>query len=133
MPLDKRFDYFYGIPVSLNYGILAWFEGRYAQIPPTVYTAKKKNDRHSDYRIMPPYQKSLAETKKLLKSRGMEVAPDFIVNQCLTRFTNKAIEWRLDGRLAITILPVGEEFRCSRVGGDVGRLQGDQETQNDPV
>ena len=24
MPLDKGFDYYYGIPASLNYGILAW-------------------------------------------------------------------------------------------------------------
>ena len=25
MPLDKGFDYFYGLPASLNFGILAWF------------------------------------------------------------------------------------------------------------
>lgn len=93
MPLDKGFDYFYGIPASLNYGILAWFEGRYAKIPPTMYTAKKENKRHSDYRIMPPYQNTPDETETLLKKKGMEVAPDFIDNQCLTRFTDKAIEW----------------------------------------
>ncbi len=93
MPLDKGFDYFYGVPASLNYGILAWFEGRHAKVPPTVFTAKKKNDRHMDYRIMPPYQKTPEGTKKLLNTRGMEVAPDFIDNQCLTRFTDKAIEW----------------------------------------
>ena len=93
MPLDKGFDYFYGVPASLNYGILAWFEGRYAKVPPTVYTAKKKNDRHVDYRIMPPYQDTPEETKELLQTRGMEVAPDFIDNQCLTRFTDKAIDW----------------------------------------
>ena len=29
----------------------------------------------------------------------MEVAPDFIDNQCLTRFTNKAIEW-MSGKAA---------------------------------
>ena len=43
MPLDKGFDYFFGIPASLNFGILAWFEGRYAKVPPTLYTKKKKN------------------------------------------------------------------------------------------
>ena len=42
---------------------------------------------------MPPYQKTPEETQKLLKKRGMEVAPDFVDNQCLTRFTDKAIEW----------------------------------------
>jgi arylsulfatase A len=93
MPLDKGFDYFYGVPASLNFGILAWFEGRYAKVPPTVYTNKKKNERHSDYRIMPPYQDTPEETRRLLKKRGMEVAPDFVDSQCLTRFTDKAIQW----------------------------------------
>ncbi|MCH7750645.1 MAG: arylsulfatase [Planctomycetes bacterium] len=93
MPLDKGFEYFYGIPASLNFGILAWFEGRYAKVPPTLYTAKKKNKRHVDYRIMPPYQKTPEETQRELGNLGMEVAPDFIDNQCLTHFTDKAIEW----------------------------------------
>lgn len=93
MPLDKGFDYFFGVPASLNYGVLAWFEGRYAKVPPTVFTAKKPNARHVDYRIMPPYQDSPAETRTVLGKPGMEVAPDFIDNQCLTRFTDKAIAW----------------------------------------
>ena len=42
MPLDKGFGYFYGIPASMNYGVLAWFEGRYAKVPPTVYGQKTK-------------------------------------------------------------------------------------------
>lgn len=93
MPLDKGFDYFFGVPASLNYGVLAWFEGRYAKVPPTVFTAKKPNKRHVDYRIMPPYQETAQTTKKELGTSGMEVAPDFIDNQCLTRFTDKAIQW----------------------------------------
>lgn len=94
MPLDKGFEYFYGIPASLNYGVLAWFEGRYARVPPTVYTTKKKNDRSSDYRIMPPYQDTPKKAQKVLgKKSSMEIAPDFIDNQCLTRFTDKSIEW----------------------------------------
>ena len=94
MPLDKGFDYFYGIPASLNYGVLAWFEGRYAKVPPTLRTKKKPNKRHVDYRIMPPYEKPVDPTKP----RDLEVAPDFIDNQCLTRFTDKAIQW-MDGKL----------------------------------
>ncbi|MEO1527249.1 MAG: arylsulfatase [Planctomycetota bacterium] len=93
MPLDKGFDYFFGIPASLNYGVLAWFEGRYAAVPPTVFTNKKPNERHVDYRIMPPYEETPAETKKRLGQNGMEVAPDFVDNECLTRFTDKAIDW----------------------------------------
>ena len=93
MPLDKGFDYFFGIPASLNYGVLAWFRGRYAEVPPTVFTAKKPNLRHSDYRIMPPYQKTPDETFEALGKKGMEVAPDFVDNECLTRFTDEAIAW----------------------------------------
>mgnify|MGYP000412712000 FL=1 len=33
MPLDKGFEYFWGIPASMNYGVLAWFEGRFAKVP----------------------------------------------------------------------------------------------------
>ncbi|MDM4014092.1 sulfatase family protein [Roseiconus lacunae] len=93
MPLDKGFDYFFGIPASLNYGVLAWFEGRHAKVPPTLFTAKKPNQRHVDYRIKPPYQDTPEQTRKALGKRGMEVAPDFVDNQCLTRFTDKTIEW----------------------------------------
>ena len=96
MPLDKGFDYYFGIPASLNYGILAWFEGRHTAVPPTKFTAKKANKRHPDYRIKPPYQDSAAETKQVLKKAGIEVAEDFIDNQCLTRFTNQAISWMGD-------------------------------------
>lgn len=93
MPLDKGFDYFYGIPASLNFGILAWFEGRFAKVPPTLYTNKKKNARHVDYRIMPPYETTSRETKEKLGRPGFEIAPDFKDSQCLTRFTEKAINW----------------------------------------
>jgi arylsulfatase A len=93
MPLDKGFDYYFGVPASLNYGILAWFEGRHAKVPPLLYTNKKKNGRASDYRIMPPYERSPEQTKRLLGKAGMEVAADFVDNQCLTRFTDKAIDW----------------------------------------
>lgn len=94
MPLDKGFDYYYGIPASLNYGVLAWFEGRHAKVPPTMLTRKKPNDRHVDYRIMPPYEPiAPADETKKKAAKGLEVAPDFIDNQCLTRFTDKAIEW----------------------------------------
>lgn len=94
MPLDKGFDYFYGIPASMNYGILAWFEGRHAKVPPTLFTAKKPNQiALSDYRIMPPYEPTRHQTQQVLGVKGMEVAPDFVDAECLTRFTDKAISY----------------------------------------
>lgn len=100
MPLDKGFEYFYGIPASLNYGVLAWFEGRYAKVPPTFFTAKKPNARHVDYRIKPPYQENPEATEVLLNRRGMEVALDFADSLCLTRFTEKAIAWMDEQKVA---------------------------------
>lgn len=98
MPLDKGFDYFWGIPASMNYGVLAWFDGRYAKVPPTQYTQKKPNKiAISDYRIMPPYETKLLDagtTNGLGVVKGkLEIAPDFVDSECLTRFTDKAIEW----------------------------------------
>ncbi|MBK1854962.1 sulfatase-like hydrolase/transferase [Verrucomicrobiaceae bacterium 5K15] len=86
MPLDVGFDYFYGIPASLNFGYLAWIEGRFTAVNPTLFTSKKANSLpgvFNDYRITPPYD----------QSSGLEVAPDFDDVLCLTRFTDKAIEW----------------------------------------
>ena len=98
MPLDKGFDYYFGIPASMNYGVLAWFEGRHAVVPPTLYTSKKPNQiAISDYRIMPPYedvvQKFGTTDNKGVVRGPLEVAPDFVDDECLTRFTDKAIEW----------------------------------------
>jgi len=88
MPLDKGFDYYWGIPASMNYGVLAWFEGRFAKQPPTLFTRKKPNTRAiSDYRIRPPYQ------KQPLRKDDLEVAADFVDSQCLTRFTDVALDW----------------------------------------
>ena len=104
MPLDKGFDYFWGIPASMNYGVLAWFEGRYAKVPPTQYTQKKQNKiALADYRIKPPYDQRLSKpgtTTELGVVRGqLEIASDFVDSQCLTRFTDKAIQW-VQGRAA---------------------------------
>lgn len=99
MPLDKGFEYFFGIPASLNYGVLAWFEGRSTPVAPVQFTAKKPNERHSDYRIKPPYETSLSEARKNIKGQIIEVAEDFVDQQCLSRFTDKAIEW-IDNHLS---------------------------------
>ena len=38
--VDKGFDYFYGIPASMNYGILTYIENRRILDPPTLWTAR---------------------------------------------------------------------------------------------
>jgi len=83
----------------LNYGVLAWFEGRHAEVPPTQYTQKKPNKiAISDYRIKPPFETKLSKPGKtdelgVVKGGQLEIAPDFADSECLTRFTDKAIEW----------------------------------------
>jgi len=95
MPLDRGFDHFYGIPASMNYGVLAWFKGRLAPVPPTLFTSKKANQiAIDDYRITPPYQNS----PEGLKGQILEVAPDFDDVVAIKRFTDQSIAW-LDERL----------------------------------
>ena len=87
-PVDKGFDYFYGIPASMNYGILTYIENRRILEPPTLWTAKKPNKiAIADYRITPPYSN--------VRELGLEVAPSFDDQQVLTKFTDKAVE-RID-------------------------------------
>ncbi len=98
MPLDKGFEYFFGIPASLNYGLLAWFEGRHAAVPPTLFTAKKPNQLAiSDYRIMPPYEgppPKFSQPNEIGLFKGpIEVASDFVDSECLTRFTDETLDW----------------------------------------
>jgi arylsulfatase A len=88
-PIEKGFDRFYGIPASMNYGILTYLNQDRITTPPTLWTRKKKglviHDRNS-YRIAPPYDKNRG--KNLL-----EVAPDFVDQKVLEVLTGKAIEW----------------------------------------
>lgn len=86
-PVDKGFDYFYGIPASMNYGVLTYIENRRILDPPTLWTQKKANELAiADYRITPPYERTRA-------SGELEVAPSFDDQQVLTVFTKRAVQW----------------------------------------
>ena len=86
-PVDKGFDYFYGIPASMNYGVLTYIENRRILDPPTLWTQKKLNEiAIADYRITPPYELSRAGGE-------LEVAPSFDDQQVLTVFTERAVQW----------------------------------------
>lgn len=86
-PVDKGFDYFYGIPASMNYGVLTYIENRRILDPPTHWTQKKANEiAIADYRITPPYE--------LTREGGeLEVAASFDDQQVLTVLTKRAVQW----------------------------------------
>ena len=90
-PIDKGFDEFFGIPASMNYGVLTWLQGDKVTKPALLWTAKKpglvKHDR-SSYRITPPYGTA---RKKSRLGGPLEVADDFDDVLALKRFTEKAI------------------------------------------
>ena len=87
-PLQKGFDYYWGIPASMNFGHCAWYDMDYAKVAPTLWTTKKLNKiAISDYRIIPPYDKE--KPKKL----PISVAEDFKDIEVLERFTDKAVAW----------------------------------------
>ena len=86
-PVDRGFDYFYGIPASMNYGVLTYIENRRIVEPPTLWTRKKPNSLAiADYRITPPYSASRTDGE-------LEVAPNFDDQEVLTVFTNRARRW----------------------------------------
>ena len=90
-PVDHGFEEFFGIPASMNYGVLTWLEGDRVTKPASMWTAKKpglvKYDRVS-YRITPPYG---TEPKKSRLGAALEVADDFDDVLALKRFTERAI------------------------------------------
>lgn len=59
-PLQKGFGTFYGLPASMNFGVLTWFDGDRATAPATMWTRKKFPPAEIttpplDYRMAPPY------------------------------------------------------------------------------
>jgi arylsulfatase A len=92
-PHARGFDYFYGIPASMNYGILAYFENDRVTVPPTLWTSKKPGDNRPDpasYRMMPPVEEQQGTNATL------EVAPDFLDSDVLERFLDEAVTFVKD-------------------------------------
>jgi len=86
-PTEKGFDYYYGIPASMNYGILTYIENTRVTVAPALWTAKKPNRiALDDYRITPPYAKTRGDL-------NLEVAPNFNDQEVLTTLTRKAVDW----------------------------------------
>lgn len=95
-PIEHGFDYFFGIPASMNYGILTYLENDRVLDPPVLWTKKKKVTdprsfrdyvRPNDYRMTPPYE-TAPEGKGWI-----EVAPSFNDELVLETFAAKAVDY----------------------------------------
>ncbi|MCG1037445.1 sulfatase-like hydrolase/transferase [Polaribacter sargassicola] len=69
-PIEKGFDYFFGVPASMNYGVLTYLENDKVLDPPILFTKKKMDITPRTYRMTPPYQEEIAKGY-------VEVAPSF--------------------------------------------------------
>jgi len=96
-PVDHGFDYFYGIPASMNYGILTYLENNRVLEPPSLWTKKKVVSdprsfrdyvRPHDYRMTPPYENAPGEG-----GGWIEVAPSFNDELVLENFASKAVSY----------------------------------------
>jgi len=93
-PVDRGFDYFFGIPASMNYGVLTYLEGDRVLKPADLWTAKKPGLLKADpasYRITPPYQAEFFNGSKL--GGPLEVAADFDDVDALRVFVEKSKAW----------------------------------------
>ncbi|NME68793.1 sulfatase family protein [Flammeovirga aprica] len=94
-PIEYGFDYFFGIPASMNFGILTYLENDKVLDPPILWTKKKKNNNPrtyvgvgpADYRMTPPY------LEEMPKKGGIEVAPSFNDELVLETFAGKAVDY----------------------------------------
>ena len=91
-PLDKGFDRFFGLPASMNFGVLTWFDGRYAVAPASAWTRKKFppaeiTTRPLDYRMAPPYE------DERQSAGDIEVAPDFVDEEALSIITEQTVSF----------------------------------------
>tara|TARA_Y100001972_G_scaffold128664_1_gene190837 strand:- start:1156 stop:2754 length:1599 start_codon:yes stop_codon:yes gene_type:complete len=96
-PVEHGFEYFFGIPASMNYGILTYLENDRVTDPPVLWTKKKPDpsDRsYGDdinpkaYRMTPPYDNDPGEG-----GGWVEVAPSFNDELVLETFAAKAVEF----------------------------------------
>lgn len=91
-PIQKGFDSFYGIPASMNFGVLTWFDDDRAIEPASLWTRKKFPEaeitvKPLDYRMAPPYD---AEP---VTPQDIEVAPGFADVETLAIMARKSVEY----------------------------------------
>lgn len=91
-PLEKGFDYYFGVAASMNYGMLTYIEGDSVLEEPSMWTRKKIFEDVYDtapqqYRMMAPYDAVQQNNNDL------EVAPSFADSNVLKDFADRTIKW----------------------------------------
>lgn len=95
-PIEKGFDYFFGIPASMNFGVLTYLENDKVLDPAILWTKKKVNTiagsyldnaRPNDYRMTPPYHDEPDG------GGWIEVGASFNDELALETFASKAVEY----------------------------------------
>ena len=86
-PTEHGFDEFFGIPASMNYGVLTFIENQHVTDPPSLWTHRKQMKEHHTFRFMPPYD---AERQG---ARDIEIAPSFRDDICLKVCAEKTVDY----------------------------------------
>lgn len=95
-PIEKGFDYFFGIPASMNFGVLTYLENDKILDPPILWTKKKKvtDPRSYQDKIVPnDYRMTLPYAKEPQGKGWVEVAPSFNDELVLETFAERAVEY----------------------------------------
>ncbi len=86
-PNERGFDTYFGIPASMNYGVLTFIENTRVTDPPSLWTHKKQDKERNTFRFMPPYD---AERQS---PGDIEIAPSFRDDICLKVCTEKTVDY----------------------------------------
>ena len=86
-PNERGFDYYFGIPASMNYGVLTYIENTRVTDAPSLWTHKKQDKERNTFRFMPPY-----DTERQGPA-DIEIAPSFRDEDCLRVITEKAVAY----------------------------------------
>jgi arylsulfatase A len=88
-PNEHGFDHFFGIPASMNYGVLTFIENTHVTEAPSLWTQKKRDPHQDTFRFLPPYAPE--------PSKGaIEVAPSFRDDICLRICVEKTLAYIAD-------------------------------------
>lgn len=86
-PTEHGFEEFFGIPASMNYGVLTFIENQHVTDPPSLWTHRKQMKEHHTFRFMPPYD---AERQD---AGDIEIAPSFRDDICLKVCAEKTVDY----------------------------------------